>query len=77
MKQTAMQLLISKLKEERLTNPVDSPLNIGLTVAIGLATELLEVETKDIKDAYDAGWAKGYAKNYDGSNKYLIETFTQ
>ncbi len=51
MKQTALTQLIAKLKEERLTNPVDSPLNIGLTVAIGLATELLEVEKQQIIDA--------------------------
>lgn len=48
---TAMQELIERLKTERLSNPVSDESNIGLTVAISFATELLEKEKQMVIDA--------------------------
>ena len=70
---TAMQELIEQLKEERLSNPIESPLNIGLSVAIGFASNLLEKEKQQIIEAHD----EGEGKIIGNGEKYYNQTFKQ
>lgn len=80
---TAMQTLIEQLKSERLSNTIDSPLNIGLTVAISLAINLLPKERQDGIQlvfngmkfmAEDLGEQES---NYGIAEKIFTQTFTQ
>ena len=80
---TALRELIAKLKSERLSNSIDSPLNIGLTVAISLAINLLPKERQDGIQlvfngmkfmAEDLGEQES---NYGIAEKIFTQTFTQ
>lgn len=81
---TAMQTLIEQLKSERLSNTIDSPLNIGLTVAISLAINLLPKERQDIEDAgskcqivNDVSFDGDIDFMYKSGSDYFNKTFTQ